>query len=254
MAEYIKWRLSAAKLSVSMAFLALVGGLAAKTGVARSTSGRSVASRPDKWLPVLDFKGVSIAIEKDFQAIEKTIAKVYDKEQKAISAVEVKFRGYYTRQQANQTFYEKGATVANSGELGGIPASRFVQGNGHVSTGAVSGMGDGSVRKTLLSVPGTNGEIIVVCQPAPVGQPSGIQVLIHNGTSQGVPAVQDGLARTLTAGGDTLLTTISGNTPEQVQLQTFPTSSLSQVMTLTVSGEPTPGGVSVVGQMLNGAG
>ena len=152
------------------------------------------------------------------------------------------------------SFYEKGATVANSGELGGLPASRFIQGNGHVSTGALSGMADGSARQTLLSVPGTNGEIIVVCQPAPVGQPGGIQVLIHNGTSQGVPAVQDGAADHAKGCRRHLADHDRRRTRSQVQLQTFPTSALSQVMTLTISGEPTPSGVSVVGQMLNGAG
>ncbi len=269
MARYIKFRLSAAKMSVSMAFLALLGGLTARAGFARAPSEtHSTTARTDKWLPKLNLNGLSPALQGDLTGLERAIGTVYAKDRGSLSQLTAKIEKVYTKQQANATFlsiekankdfYVKGESVANSNELGGLPADRFIQGNGNVATGALSGLHAGSARQTLVTVPGTNGEIIVVCQPAPAGG-SAIQVLIHNATSQAIPAVQDlgeaGGSKpiTIAAKGDTPLTTI-GTVSSQLHLQTFPTAGLNQVLTLTISGEPGPNGVSVVGQLLNGGG
>ncbi len=204
MAEYIKFRLNAAKVSVSMAFIALLGGLAARANAQRpQTNDRaSTAVRKDKWLPALTVKGLGSGLQSDLAKIETTIGKVYDKdqsaltsfyakEQKAIAAVLDKTNllvsglqtdlanSFYDKDQANSTFMKvvdanaqflkSNGTAANSNELGGFPASAFIQGTGAVGTGAVS-ITDGTIQaQNLLTFPGTNGAIIVVCRPGANG-------------------------------------------------------------------------------------
>jgi hypothetical protein len=273
MAEYIKFRLTAAKVSVTVAFLGLLSGLAAKTGLARSPAATpAAAAQLPNWAPKLSLSGLPANLQDDLTKLEGTIVNVYKKAEKDLGALTVKLeKDYYTRSQANSTFISikntgkfviKGETVGNSNELGGLPASGFVQGQGQVGTGALQELTGASPRQTLLTVPGTNGEIIVVCQPAPASI-GGIEVLIHNGTKQSLPAVQDQPASsrpdspiTLKAGGDTQLTVIDPSVAPQVQLhlQTFPTAGFNQVLTLTISAESAANGVSVVGQVLNGDG
>ena len=223
MAQYIKFRLNAAKLSVSMAFVALLGGLAARANAQRPQTNEraSAAVRKDKWLPVLTVKGLGAGLQSDLAKIETTVGKVYDKdqaaitsdyakEQKAITAVFDKTgqlvsglqtnlaNNFYDKDAANSTFMKivdanakflpADGTAANSNELGGFPASAFIQGTGAVGTGAVS-ITDGTAPQNLLPFPGTNGAIIVVYRPI-IGGAGGVEISIINNTSTAIPAVQ----------------------------------------------------------------
>ncbi len=259
MAEYIRFRLTSAKIGVTMALAALIGG------VADRAQAQSQSAAPGKPAPLfVKLTGITGPVRSVLAKIEQKCVTLGNE----IGSLEKKVRtDYYTKDQigkvylkdatANAEFLKKADTAANSRLLDSKPANAFVQSasDATVATGALSSLGGAGGTQTLLVAPGTNGEIIVVCRPAPVGQPAGIQVLIHNGTGFTLPAVQDQNGHDSSmplAPGDTPLTTITGNT--QLHLQTFPTSGFNRVMTLTVSGEKGANGVSVVGQMLNGDG
>jgi hypothetical protein len=81
--------------------------------------------------------------------------------------------------------------------------------------------------------------------------------MLHNANASALPAVQnvngaDPTAITIPASNGTHLTTITDI--EQYHLQTFPAPGFNEVLTLTVSGETTANGITIVGQMLSGAG
>jgi hypothetical protein len=269
MAEYIKFRLTVAKAGVTMALLGLLGGLAQRAGADQPRTSEAHAAKTISWTPKLSLKGITGNIRASLVTIEKDFASLYAKENKALSTDVASLKhlitaakdNSYSKLQSNATFLSKSdagkvylkidGRAADAAELGGVPAVQF----GMVGSGAVS-MGDGSVRQTLLTAPGTNGEIIVVCEPVPG---AGIGVFLTNNTGLLVPAVQDigGQSQqiSLPPGQTTLLHTFAtGAVAGQLHLQTFPVTGFNQVLTLTVSVEGTGTGVSFVGQMLSGAG
>jgi hypothetical protein len=272
MAEYIKFRLTVAKAGVTMALLGLLGGLAERAGADQPRTTEAHAAKTISWTPKLSLKGITGNIRASFVTIERDFASLYAKENKALASdvsslkhlISVAKDNAYSKLQSNATFLSKtdagkeylkiDGKAADAAALGGVPAVQF----GMVGSGAVS-MGDGSVRQTLLTAPGTNGEIIVVCTPNPTPGAAGFTVSITNNTGVLLPAVQDvGVNSTqvsLAPGTTDLMTFPTGAaTAEQLHLQTFPTAGFNRVLTLTVSAEGTGNGVSFVGQMLNGAG
>ncbi len=274
MAEYIRFRLTSAKLGVTMALAALIGG------VADQAQAQSQSAAPGKPAPLfVKLTGITGPVRTVLAKIEQKCITLGNE----IGSLEKKVRtDYYTKDQiskvymkdatANRDFLKikdattefvkkadalaefviKGETVANSNELGGLSAQDFVQGTGGVVTGAVAFGPNSSGPQTLLQGPGANGAIIVVCRPHAGG---GIDVNIHNANPSALPAVQDlngqMNSNPIPSGGSTLVT-ISGT--EEIRLQTFPVSGFNQVLTLTISGEVGANGISIVGQMLNGAG
>ena len=201
MAEYIKFRLTVAKAGVTMALLGLLGGLAQRAGAEPPRSTEAHAAKTISWTPKLFLKGITGNLRTSLVTIEKDLSSIYAKEQKALTAdvsslkhlITAAKDNSYSKLQSNATFLSKAdagkqylkidGQAADAAALGGVPAVQF----GMVGSGAVS-MGDGSVRQTLLTAPGTNGEIIVVCTPTPG---AGIKVSIVNNTGVLLPAVQD---------------------------------------------------------------
>jgi hypothetical protein len=270
MAEYIKFRLTAAKVGVSMAFLALLAGVADKARAATPSGIPGVST-------VIKLDRAFLKIDNALLKLEHKLASSYFTAHKIdgtflkIKSADSNFlkittasANYLKIDDANSQFLKLDdaslkylkidGTAANASELGGLPAGSFVQGQGSVATGALTINGN-SPQQTLLQVPGTNGEIIVVCTPAPAGG-NGAVVTFHNGTGVTIPAViheGDNADNSVDLPpGDTTLTTMTG--ADQVHVQTFPATGFNQVLTLTVSGEPAGNGFGVVGQMLNGSG
>jgi hypothetical protein len=274
MAEFIRFRLTSAKVGVIMALGALIGGVADRAGAATGGSGGTPP-------PLLNLHGITGNVKNAFLKVEakietlsgqvatlqkkvrtdyytkETITKLYLKDETANTEflkIDNANAQFLKIDNANAEFLKKADTAANSAELGGQPASAFEQGNGNVATGAVTvPQGDNSPHQ-LLAGPGSNGSIIVVCKSTPGG---GVAVNIHNGTTSDLPAVQDinggaPTAITIPASSGMLLTTIANT--QQFHLQTFPASGFNEVLTLTLSGEVTANGTSIVGQMLSGGG
>ncbi|MEA2160392.1 MAG: hypothetical protein QOD66_2772 [Solirubrobacteraceae bacterium] len=264
MADYVKFRLAAAKTGVSMALLALVGGAVERAeanpaatparagGLFLKLSGipgdvkTALFKLEDKWIKLnsglTKFEAKVNRNYYDKATINKTYLKIRDAN-----------AGFLKIRDAN--FLSAGGTAANSQKLGGLTPDAFVQGRGGIVSGALStvaptpqmlvAMGDGSVR------------VMVSATADPAGAPS-TTLTLHNATGALIPAVQvtNGTPTSvdLKPGADTqLLGNFAG--VHEVQVQLFPNQSgFNNVVTILISLEPSPTnqGQSAVGQMLIG--
>lgn len=239
MAEYVKFRLSAAKVGVTMALAALVAGAVERAGAGAS----SLHVRPAALFVKLG--GINGELHKVLSKIEIKIeavgAEVASLEKKFHNKVYTKVEAdkiYLKIRTANGEFLKKADTAANSQLLGNKPASSFVQGNRtSVVTGAAT-LGPASSAQTLLQIPSaTQGGIIVVCEPVPG---AGTQAVLQNNTGKTLPAVQTvgGQSKSvpLSPGNNLLLGNMGGT--GQTTIQILPTTGFSEVVTLVVSAEP----------------
>jgi hypothetical protein len=292
MAAQIKFRLTKAKAGLTLAILALVAGVTehARSAAPPELTADQVVASPAAYDAFLKLNGITGATKTAFQKIENTFAKFDVQLNTAVLTIDKKFAKYDTAQrldktfvtsaeasakfltpaEANGIFLTKDATAANSSELSGKTADAFVQGTGGVATGALTlgGATGVSGAQTLVQSPaqaGTQAAIIVVCTPS---ASNGTTVNIQNTTGATIPAVMDqGVAPGVGSPSPSstsqmdLAPTPASNTftipPDEIgqfHLQTFPTSSFNQVVTLIMSTEPTGGGTSIVAQMINGDG
>jgi hypothetical protein len=274
MAEYVRFRFKAAKVGVTMAFLALLGGLSEKAR-ANPPQPKASSAAVDAFLKLKglqgearDIRGAFLKIEafankleNSFLKLDHKLGQVYSKNEVNAEFLKIKSANttFLKIDDANAKFLKLDGTSANSSELGGMTPDKFVQGNGSVVSGAVT-LPIGGNAQTLLQVPGTNGEIIVVCTPSQTGGPSVTISINNNGTGTTIPGVQsvpgvDPTAVEFGPGSTTLafngapITFINGS---QLTLQTFPAGTFNEVVTLTISVELVGNNIEVVGQALNG--
>lgn len=275
MAQYIKFRLTAAKVGVSMALAALIAGIAEKVHAAPPV----VQARPAAVDSFLKLDGVTGQSKTDFLKLEnkwnklnsaflkldKQLSTIYHKG--AINSTFLKIDAanteflkidaanaeYLKIADASAEFLKIGGTAANSNELGGLTPDAFLQGHGNVVSGEAT-VTSPTQSQQLLATP--DGTLSVQLQTSD-GVP---RLNIHNSSNNSLPAVQDldtvgGTSTTTStpiAPGDN--TTDLGRTGNQVHVQIFPAGTFNEVVTLTVSVEPVPstGGYTAVGQMLLG--
>jgi hypothetical protein len=163
---------------------------------------------------------------------------------------------------ANANFLKIDSTAANSSELGGLTPDAFLQGTGHVVTGAISSLPQNGVATGLLTVPAG----IEVAVSNAVG--GAVQVQISNSTGATLAAV----VNTGAAVTEHDLSPVSGANPTgttsfpfpttgspaigQLHIQLFPNAGLAEVVTIVISLEGsttvTPSAVEVVGQAFSG--
>jgi hypothetical protein len=227
MAEYVRLRVTAAKAGVTMALLALIGGLAERSRAATPARARQASA-----LNFLKLKGLSRTISGDFLKIEKKFVKL----DSAISGVEkklVKFERsasstFLKITDANAKFLKADGTAANAAKLGGLTADAFFQGKGNVVSGAVSKLGTGA--QQLLSLPG--GIIVVSISHSPGGP---VTMTIDNATGGTLTAVgpKGGQVQTITLspGNNTvdLLPAVQDS-----QFQIFPSAGFPDVVSILI--------------------
>jgi hypothetical protein len=108
MAEYIKFRLAAAKAGVTMAFLALLGGIAeAKPWGGRSAPARQSSVSSAKWTPVLSLNGITGNLRTSLKKLEDDLISVYQKDHKQLDTA---VSGVYHK--VTDNFYDKHAANA----------------------------------------------------------------------------------------------------------------------------------------------
>jgi hypothetical protein len=284
MADYIRFRLATARIGVSMAFFALLAGIAERAQAASPPApganflreisipsggglDRIVIQKLDSALATLEHK-LNTSFDTT-QKINQTFLKIKSADTSflkiksanadflKIDSANANFlkiddanASFLKIDDANSEFLKIDSTAANSSELGGLTPDAFFQGNGHVVTGAVSNLATSNTPTQLLSLPGG---IIVVSVANTVG--AGVQLSIHNASGVGLPAVQ-------TVGDTTTSTTLSTTqdyvtnltaSGEQLHIQIFPSgASFPDVVTLIVSCENQSGLPSFVGQAFTG--
>lgn len=287
MAEYVKLRLTAAKVSVSMAFLALLGGLAERARADQSSAeppasahflkeisipkgggaNRIVIQKLDSALAKLEHK-LSTSFETTHK-LNQTFLKIksanteflkirsantsflkIDDANASFLKIDDANASFLKIDDANNEFLKIDSTAANANRLGGLSPDAFFQGTGHVVTGSVSSLAVGNTPTQVLPVPGG----IVVSVANTVG--SGLQLQISNPTSQTLAAViNDGRSvseHDLNASAMTSLAITS--VPAQLHIQIFPNSGLAEVVTIVVSVEESTTQLpSIVAQAFTGA-
>ena len=247
MAEYIKFRVTAAKAGVTLALMALIAGVTdrAQASSPRATASVSVGS-------FLKLQGLSSAISGNLLKLENKLLKLDTSLQKIDKALP----SYLKIKSANNTFLKiadanaKFLKVndanakflkiddANQKYLPASAASSFFQGNGNVVSGALSSLGTSS--QQLLSLPG--GIIVVSISNTPG---AGSLLTIHNGTSNtlaGAVSMGDGSvsqALTLKPNGDTQLPAVQSQAAE-IRLQIFPGGSFTSVVSILIGLTPNP--------------
>jgi hypothetical protein len=290
MAEHIKFRLTAAKASVTLAFLALLGGL---VGPAEGEQrGPSAQPASFSWgAHYLKLEGLSSLTQKVFLKLEYKLnrtlrelnhtlsANFYDKHKldatfmkidkanQEFLKIDAANAEYYKIQDANASFLKivdanneflkVDGTAANANKLGGLTQDAFVQGHANVLSGAVTLKVDGSVHPLMQTA---DGAILIGL----LVNSDGEFITIHNGTSSPITGVSDPTAVefSISAGGDTQIRAgstlpgqLGGDGSLMTHIQIFPSDSLKDVITLTVSSEPQTADrqVTAVGQMLVGS-
>jgi hypothetical protein len=276
MAEYIKLRLTAAKVGVSMAFIALLGGLAERARANPSSAeqpasahfltdtlsppgggaSRLVIQKLDSALARLEHK-LSTSFETTHK-LNRTFLKI-----KSANTEFLKIRSANTSflkiddananflkiDDANNEFLKIDSTAVNANKLGGLTPDAFVQGGGHVITNAISSLAASNTPTSLLTVPG--GVVLSVVNT--VG--NGVQIEITNPTSQVLTTVVDnGTGVTEHDLRPNAMTSLAvTGIPAQLHIQIFPNSGLSEVVTMIVSVENSTTQLpSFVGQAFTG--
>jgi hypothetical protein len=254
MAEYIKFRLTAAKAGVTLALAALIAGIAERAQAAPAPQASASASIGS----FLKLTGLSSAISGNFLKLEKKLLKIDTSLQKidtSLQKIDKTLPGYLKIKTAGNTFLKitdanaKFLKItdanaqflkiedANQKYLPASAASSFFQGDGNVVSGALSSLGSSS--QQLLSLPG--GIIVVSIANTPAG---GAILTIHNGTSNtlaGAVDMGDGSvskALTLKPNADTQLPAVQS--PAEIRLQIFPGGTFTSVVSILIGLTPNP--------------
>jgi hypothetical protein len=272
MAEYIKFRLTAAKAGVTMAFVALLGGIAeAKPWGGRPARARQSSVVSHKWSPVLSLGGITGNLRTSLVQVEKDLSSLYQKDHKALTgaiggvyhkvtdnfydkhAANAKFIPITT---ADAQFLNKADTAANSAELGGKTADAFIQGNGAVATGGETASLNGGLIGLLHSADGTLTVSVGITGNGP-------EVKIENNSASAIDWISSlpvgpagNTTNNGTIPGDGFVQLGLGGAIGQVTFQFLPAVQ-SQAFTLVLSTEPASaaqGTQRFVGQMINGGG
>ncbi len=278
MAEYIKLRLTAAKVGVSMAFFALLAGLAEK---AHATPSASTPPPSANFLTDASSPGrldrAVVKIDTALAKLEHRLATRFETTHKLnqtflkIKSANTSFlkiddananfmkietananflkiddanANFLKIDDANSEFLKVHATAANSSELGGLTPDSFLQGHGNVLTNQVVAPASGTA---LLLSDGS----VTVNVATPAG--GGAQVTLANATSSPLSYTQSGGAgATIIAGGQSRPISVSTDN-DQVEIQVLDPTAASHVWTITVSVVPTGAtGHEFAGQMLIG--
>jgi hypothetical protein len=224
MAEYIKFRMTAAKAAVTMAFMALVGG---SVGSAEAKQrGPSAKPASFSWgANYLKINGITGNTKTVFLKLDSALASLEHKlstqfftahkinqtflKIKSANSDFLKIRSanssflkitnananflkiedanasFLKITDASNEFLKLGGTAANSSELGGLTPDAFVQGHANVISGMVTVTGDGKPHPLLQTPDG------LITVSSVVNSDGTESLVIHNGTSSALAAVVD---------------------------------------------------------------
>lgn len=273
MAEHIKFRLTAAKVGVSAALLALIGGVVDRVRSTPNEVRITPASAPGQFLKLQGISGnvktALIKLEDKWIKLDTALTGVVHKLSTEYLKIDKATAEFLKINKANAQFLKINKANAQflkidkaDGEFLKIEKANaeflklrtaqneFVQGRGGVVSASTRVLADGSVSQLLKS---PDGSLIVSI----TGNSDGLTVSIDNTTGALLPAVQttdNNPPGTLNLKpGTTMLNLIGPSAAHHVQLQTFGDGSVRSATTLVLSTEPSGQRQSmVVAQMLIG--
>lgn len=259
MADYVKLKGTAAKVGVTLAFLALLAGIAGRTGSgpAKATVTPAAAvTQPDAQVAQvlkrkisLRLKGLSPELKGDFRTISGLVSRLLEEAGIFYYFEHTTSKHFLTSSGASKKYLAITGTAQNSNELRGLSPSAFVQGDGGLVSGTAT-LSGGPKSEKLLSTPGIEVDVAINLD----GFPS---VTVKNSTGAFIPAIQDqgGIdgGVTLQPGANSL-TLSPQNGIDQVHLQTFAVGSFNRVVTLIISVNfnSAQGRSAFSGQLING--
>jgi hypothetical protein len=277
MADFIKLRLAAARVGVSMAFFALLAGLAEKARAVTPASSsvhanflaqdaasnargptRLTLAKLDTALAKLEHK-LSTSFETThklnrtflkIKSANSTFLKIDDANTDFLK-IDSANNEFLKIESANNEFLKIDSTASNSNKLDGLTAGQFVQGGGQVITGSVPAVQTNGALSPLLSLPG--GIIVVSVQD--ISARGEVQVVIGNNSGSPLEAVDGNGVPHVLAEGNSVAVSLPVNPASQVHLQIFPSAAsgaFPEVVTLIVSADNVGGTISVVGQAFTG--
>jgi hypothetical protein len=256
MADYIRLRVTAAKAGVSMALLALLGGLADRARGATPARATQASSSPN----FLKLKGLTSTISSDFLKVEKKLLKLnssLSNFERNVGKTYLKIRSandtFLKITDANAKFLKADATATNAAKLGGLTPDAFFQGHGNVVSGALSNVT--STPQQLLSLPG--GIIVVDIAQIPG---AGVQLTVTNRSGNTLPAVQDtDSGPSAVSMGDGSVKTFPivtlTNGAGEIRVQVMPNGTFTNVVSILISLAPSPaspGQLEAVAQAFTG--
>lgn len=262
MADYIKFRLTAARVGVSMALMALIAGIAEKVqasspevhatpaslNFSKITSSNLVPAVQSVNKKVIKLNTALLKVENGLarnylkiRSANASFLKVTDANANFLKITDATAQ-FLKISDANLKFLKMDGTAANSALLGNLRPDQFFQGRGNIlssevtlNAGQQALMGDGSVR------------VLVGLDPA--GQPS---VTLENDTSSSLNFTLIGGragSSSIPSGQQVAITPTQG----QMDIQLFGGGGgAGKIWTLTISALSGQGGQTFVGQMLIG--
>jgi hypothetical protein len=258
-AQQIKFRLTAAKVGVSMALVALVGGVVEKLRPAPSQLQVTRASAPGRFLKA---QASPQKIQSELQKVDQKIVSLDSKwlkltsalkstDQKMIKLWDTAQKTFLKLDQANSEFLKIGS-AAKVYLKQSTAKNEFVQGRGGVASAAIAAVPAGKTTPLLKS---PDGSLVVSLTTSP----DNVQVHIDNTTGELLPAVQildNAIPTTQNLQPGPNVITLDGPTAaHHLQLQTFGDGSSNAALTLVLSSEASssnPNEPQVVAQMLIG--
>jgi hypothetical protein len=260
MAEYVKFRVHAARMGVTMAFFALLTGIAEKARAANPTGARASSAavipgvgtvlKIDTALAKIENKLDKLAIKltdnyltaakmhKTFVTIKKADSEFLLRKDSSQFLLRKDSSQFLTPDAATLQYLKISGTAANAQKLGNLAPNSFVQGNNtSVVSGALNGVTESS--QQLLSLPG--GIIVVDIAQVPG---AGISVTFHNNTGTDLSAVGPN-----NQGGDQaiILSSSKATTVEllpavqDARFQIFPGGTFQNVVSILIGLTPVPG-------------
>lgn len=260
MAEYIKFRLTAAKVGVSMAFLALIAGLAERAQSGPPTINARRTAAVDYFLKLDGIKGEAktgflkleakiLKLDGALASLEHKLGKTfYDKQQTNAlylkqSKANTEFlkldkakTEYLKISDASKAFLKIRDTAADSHKLGGLTPDQFFQGRGGVFSGAATVSSNGSA-ELLPAVSPVGVKVDFSGQNPEVTLENRTSAALEFVASQAAFTNVDGSRGSVPAKGSTSLT-FGSPAVQQETFQFFPSSGQNQVLTLVLSTEP----------------
>jgi hypothetical protein len=283
MADYVRYRMAAARLGATMALLALLTNLSDRIASAHASGNSPPVAAAGSAGTFNSLSKLELKLETTLSSLEHKLRSDYTTAQKinttflkikSANAAFLKIEDANTNflkiddantnflkiddanneflkiDDANNEFLKVGSTASNSSELGGLKPDAFVQGAGSVVSNAVQVEPGNNVDNQIKLISSPDGLLTVTA----FDDSGSITLALGNSGSTNLPGVKEtnGQVTSFTLPAGESQPVVLGSGVGQSTIQIFPAGASADVITLTVSIDGAGGPIPVVAQMLVG--